>query len=611
MKLLNTITWAVGSTAAVASISTSINGTNSIVIKANPLPAPVSMEWGSNGHIAISKRLKLNGRTNSVIKKAFSRTKDAMFKLQWVPEAVETSFEPILRPQDGNDASASASKQSLLSKWFSHGDKSISSIQLKVDDLDADLQLGVDESYVLNVTNSDILIYAPTTWGALHAFNTLQQLALGDGEGNLIVESDVNVSDKPLYAHRGIMMDSARHFLTVDSLLRQIDALSLAKMNVFHWHITDSQSWPVKLDSYPEMAKDAYSAREVYSKEDIKRVVEYAKERGVRVIPEIDMPGHSFNGWRQIDPDLLACATSKYSNNINHYQLDIMNPDVYPALEKVYNEVSGLFDDNIFHVGMDELEHNCFNFSQKIQDWFAEDASRTNDNLLEHWVEKTLPIFKNTESRRLMMWEDSVLSDLVRADNIPKDVIMQSWNAGDGEGNVRKLVDLGYDVVVSTSDFLYLDCGFSSYLANDSRYNVQTNPYTNGTVSFNYGGVSGSWCGPYKTHQRIYDFDFAAGLDEEQQKHIIGAEAALWSEQVDSTTLDQKLWPRAAALGELTWSGNRDASGNKRTYELTQRINNFREYLVANGINAVPLMPKWCATKRPHDCDILIYNSHV
>jgi len=130
---------------------------------------------------------------------------------------------------------------------------------------------------------------------------------------------------------------------------------------------------------------------------------------------------------------------------------------------------------------------------------------------------------------------------------------------------------------------------------------------TGATFSFNYGGPGGSWCAPYKTWQRIYSFDIAANLTAEEASRVIGATAPLWGEQIDDTVVTSKVWPRAAALAELLWSGNRDpATGLRRTTQLTQRIANFREYLVALGIEAAPIFPKYCL-QHPHACD-LFYN---
>jgi hexosaminidase len=203
------------------------------------------------------------------------------------------------------------------------------------------------------------------------------------------------------------------------------------------------------------------------------------------------------------------------------------------------------------------------------------------------------------------MWDDVKLSPQSAATGtVPKDIVIQAWN--NGLENIFNLTRDGYRVIVSSSDFMYLDCGYGGWVGTDPRYNVMTNPNkTDGTPNFNYGGGGGSWCAPYKTWQRIYDYDFTQGLSETQKSLVQGAIAPLWAEQVDDVVVSQKMWPRAAALAELVWSGNRDSEGNKRTTELTQRILNFREYLVASGVQASPLMPKFCL-QHPHECDLYL-----
>jgi hexosaminidase len=172
----------------------------------------------------------------------------------------------------------------------------------------------------------------------------------------------------------------------------------------------------------------------------------------------------------------------------------------------------------------------------------------------------------------------------------PENIILQSWNGG--LTNIKNLTSRGYDVVVSSNEFFYLDCGNGGYIGNDPRYNELSNP--NASIpTFNYGGLGGSWCSPYKTFQRIYDYDFTFNLTEEEASHVIGGETPLWGEQIDDTIVSQKVWPRAAALAELLWSGNRDpVTGDKRTTQLTQRLNNFREYLVVSGVQSAILQPK-------------------
>ncbi|THC87218.1 hypothetical protein EYZ11_013335 [Aspergillus tanneri] len=324
----------------------------------------------------------------------------------------------------------------------------------------------------------------------------------------------------------------------------------------------------------------AYSAHEIYSHADLHKITAYARARGIRIIPEIDMPSHASAGWRQVDPEMVTCTDSWWSNDVwelhtavepNPGQLDIIYDGTYEVVRDVYNELSDIFPDHWFHVGGGEIQPNCFNFSSHVREWFAEDPKRTYHDLLQHWVDRAAPIFRSySDRRRLIMWEMSS--------------------------------SRGYDVIVSSADFMYLDCGHGGWVTNDPRYNVMNNPDAN-TPNSNYLGNGGSWCAPYKAWQRIYNYDFTLNLTDAQAKHIIGATAPLWTEQADDVTVSSLLWPRAAALAELVWSGNRDAKGRKRTTEMTQRIINFREYLVANGIMATVLVPKYCL-QHPHACDL-------
>lgn len=602
-------------------------------VKVNPLPAPQEITWGSSGAIPVGY-LSLRAANASwgtqdnvrIVSEAWNRAHKAITTIRWVPQAIEqpipkfesfpgrnTSSNSKRAGAQAGDAAVSASASTNQnSRWLNE-------ISVQIEDWEADLKHGVDESYTLNIasSSSQVQITAKTSWGALHAFTTLQQMIISDGHGGLIVEQPVQIKDHPNYPYRGVMVDTGRNFISVKKLQEQIDGLALSKMNILHWHITDSQSWPIRLEAFPEFTKDAYSERETYSAQDVKDVIAYARARGVRVVPEIDMPGHSASGWQQYDKDIVTCQNSWWSNDNwplhtavqpNPGQLDVLNPKTYKAVEKVYSELSRRFSDDFFHVGGDELQTGCFNFSKTIRDWFAADSSRTYFDLNQHWVDTAMPIFtskNNTgkKDRRLIMWEDVVLSADAAAKNVSKNVIMQSWNKG--ITNIGKLTEAGYDVIVSSADFLYLDCGSGGYVTNDARYNVQENPDpTAATTSFNYGGNGGSWCAPYKTWQRIYDYDFAKNLTAAQSKHIIGASAPLWSEQVDDTIISGKMWPRAAALGELVWSGNRDPkTGKKRITSFTQRMLNFREYLVANGIGATALVPKYCL-QHPHACDL-------
>jgi hexosaminidase len=587
-------------------------------VDVNPLPAPQQIIWGSSGPIAVSEKLSLSlpgasGANKKIVEAAFARASKTINSLKWTPAAVE-------RPIPTFEAFPTAAGTSAPLERRAPGGGRVTKAVVKIADYSADLQQGVDESYALVLKEgSDTLeISAKTVWGALASFTTWQQIVI-EGKQGLVVEQPVRIVDKPIYPWRGIMLDTGRNFLSVKKLREQIDALALAKLNVLHWHLDDTQSWPIQLKTFPQMTKDAYSKREQYSRKDVSDLLGYARARGVRLVPEVDMPGHSASGWRQIDPEIVTCDNSWWSNDDwpkhtavqpNPGQLDIANPATYPAVEKVYKELSSIFTDNIFHVGGDELMTNCFNFSSHVTSWFAQDASRTYSDLAQHWLDTALPIFTSKNNtggkpRQLMMWEDVVLSPDMPGKNVPKDIILQSWNSN---ANIKTLTSQGYNVIASNNEFLYLDCGNGGYVSNDARYNDQANPDPTGaTFSFNYGGTGGSWCAPYKTWQRIYSFDIAANLTAEEAGRVLGATAPLWGEQIDDTVVTSKVWPRAAALAELLWSGNRDPkTGLRRTTQLTQRIANFREYLVALGIEAAPIFPKYCL-QHPHACD-LFYN---
>lgn len=532
--------------------------------KIDVLPAVQNITWYNDTVIEINPKILQTDCSSSLVQQAFIRAISTVETLKWSPY-----------PHSVSD--------------YARGPIILTSrVAINIDDVKADLQMGVNESYSLAITPKGIVIHAATVWGALHSLTTLQQLVLYSNDGRFLVPLSVEIADKPDFPFRGIMIDSARNFLTVKSILDQIDIMALSKMNTLHWHLVDTQSWPIALESYPEMIQDAYSSEEIYSKSDIKYIVNYARCRGVRIIPEIDMPGHARAGWRKVDPTIVECATEFWSDAAVEPppgQLNITSERTYEVIGNVYNELSEIFPDNFFHVGNDELQVKCF---PKL-----EHQNTTVEQILGNYLDKALPIFLKIPDRKLIMWDDVLLST-VSVPNIPDNITLQVWHEPEG---IKNLTSRGYDVIVSLYEFLYLDCGFSGFVTNDPRY-VESN----GNFEFN-NGQAGSWCGPYKSYQRIYDFDILKNLTETEQKHVLGAEAPLWSEQVDSTVLTAKIWPRAAALAESLWSGNKNEHGNHRTYEFTQRIFNFREYLVKMGYGASPLAPKYCIMN-PHACDL-------
>eukprot|EP00249_Psilotum_nudum_P006811 c20078_g2_i1 orf=915-1502(+) len=192
--------------------------------------------------------------------------------------------------------------------------------------------------------------------------------------------------------------------------------------------------------------------------------------------------------------------------------------------------------------------------------------------LQQLFISTTYPYIRS-RGKTAVYWEDILLSSKVNvsASLLPKETtVLMTWN--NGPVNTKLLTAAGYRTIVMSSDFYFLDCGRGSFLGNDTRFDQQINPDPE-TPNFNYGGNGGSWCGPYKSWQRIYYYDINFNLTEDEAKLVLGGQVAMWSEQADGKVVDRLVWPRTAALAEAMWSGNRDGGGNKRTAEAINRLN--------------------------------------
>lgn len=476
---------------------------------------------------------------------------------------------------------------------------------LNINILDASIPLvhGVDESYSLNIpsgyASNAANLTANTVWGAMRGLETFSQLIYGDP---LKIACDLYIEDKPLYVYRGVMLDTSRNYYGVEDLKRLITAMSMNKLNAFHWHIIDSQSFPLELESEPELAeKGAYGKDMRYSVQNVKDIVQFGMERGVRVIPELDMPTHAAS-WGEAYPEIVTCTDKfwwpagtdwedRYAVQPTPGQLNPLIPKTYEVVKNVIHDVVSMFPDTFYHAGADEIIPNCWKADPTIQDFLNKNGTLT--QALEMFVNGTLPSIL-AQNRTVVYWEDIMLAETfnVSSSVLPKEnVILQTWN--NGPNNTKKIVSAGYRVIVSSADYYYLDCGHGGFLGNDSQYDQPpTNP----------PGKGGSWCNPFKTWQTIYDYDIAYGLTEEEAKLVIGGEVALWSEQSDGTVMDSRIWPRASALAESLWSGNRDENGKKRYAEATDRLNEWRYRMTKRWIGAEPIQPLWCV-KHPGMCN--------
>ncbi|CAO2824393.1 unnamed protein product [Amaranthus hypochondriacus] len=484
-------------------------------------------------------------------------------------------------------------------------------LNIKVDDLSAGLQHGVDESYNLTIYDAShtAVLAAKTAWGAMRGLETFSQLVWVGLEGGfihhkLLVPVGLHIWDCPIFGHRGLMLDTSRNFYGVEDILRTISAMSWNKLNVFHWHITDSHSFPIVLPSDPQLGiKGSYGPFMQYTSADVARIVQFGFDHGVRVIPEIDSPAHT-GSWAEAHPEIVTCAgkfwwpaglawADRFASEPGSGQLNPLHPKTYQVMKRVINDIVSLFPDPYYHSGGDEVVPGCWTADPDIRA-FVSHTNNSLSQLLQLFVNSTLPYIVS-QKKTAIYWEDVLLDPTIRVEDTsvlpPDHTILQTWNGG--PQNTKRIVSSGYRAIVSSSDYYYLDCGHGEFVGNMSLYDKPP-----GTDQ----GNGGSWCGPFKTWQLIYNYDITYNLTAEEKKLVLGGEVTLWSEQADPTVLDSRLWPRASALAESLWSGNRDETGKKRYAEATDRLNEWRYRMVKRGVMAEPIQPLWCI-RNPGMCN--------
>ncbi|BBN00792.1 hexosaminidase [Marchantia polymorpha subsp. ruderalis] len=564
-------------------------------------PEPQTVRWESGARIVLNPAFEISAPDHPELSSAVARYAALIRTERWYPVQVPRSV--VITRKAGTDSE-------------------VVILNVFVVDLAADLQHGVDESYTIEIspTSSNASLSAGTVWGAMRGLETFSQLlrvAEPSANAPLYIERGVFISDKPNYPHRGILLDIARNFFPVEDIKRTIRALSHNKLNVLHLHITDAQSFPLEIKSEPDLAvKGSFGPQFIYYQEHVVDLVRYGRRHGVRVIPEIDAPGHTAS-WGGAHPDIVTCLdefwlpnpadwSQRLASEPGSGQLNPLMDKTYEVVKNVIDEVAALFSDHFFHAGGDEVAPACWKRSDLVTDFLARpnDDARNNtlSDLLTTYIERTRAMI-DVHNKTAVYWEDILLGAEVKVQraSVPAaTTILQTWN--NGPLNTKTLTAAGYRTIVSSNDFFYLDCGHGGFLGNDSQYDQNFNDDPTSTV--NYGGRGGSWCAPFKTWARIYDYDITANLTEDEAKLVLGGEVALWSEQADETVLDAMLWPRSAALAESLWSGNRDPADatKKRSGDAIDRLNDWRFRLVHRGINAEPLQPLWCL-KNPRMCN--------
>ena len=289
----------------------------------------------------------------------------------------------------------------------------------------------IDESYGISIDDSSLVtLTSATIFGAIRALQTLLQLlefgwmsSSVDGSTSsnvdpifVIPSIPIYIADSPSFSYRGLMIDTARHYLPMNLILHNLDAMEMNKLNVLHWHITDSQSFPYQSQSMPQIAEaGAFHPQLIYTPSDIKRVVHEAYLRGIRVIPELDLPGHS-NAIGMAMPELLAQCPDP------HEPVDPTNVAVYDFVETIYKDLSELFPDTYVHVGGDEVNFDCWNKTKSIRDWMRKNNVTTTVGLYEYFETRLLHIVSDKLNKTPIVWQEVFNLNLTLSDRAIVDV---------------------------------------------------------------------------------------------------------------------------------------------------------------------------------------------
>ncbi len=403
------------------------------------------------------------------------------------------------------------------------------------------LVVGEDESYQLEVAADGIKLDSETDLGAMHGLETVLQLLTLDKNGVTLPLGTIH--DAPRFPWRGLMIDSSRHFMPVAMVKRNLDGMAAVKMNVMHWHLVDDQGFRVECLSQPwlhELGSDGL----FYTQAQIRDVIDYAADRGIRVVPEFDLPGHG-SAWLTAYPQ-LASAPGPYEIERSW---GIFDPTVNPIIEETYTfldaffaEMAELFDDDFIHIGGDENNGKHWLANTEIVAFMNARGYEEPLMLQRYFNERILEILTRY-GKRMIGWDE------IFQDGLPKSIVIQSWR---GRESLFESARLGYSGILSSGYYIDLIHPTDHHYLNDP-------------------------------------LPADSGLTEEEAARILGGEATMWAEFVSPETVDSRIWPRTAAIAERFWSPS-SVRDLKDMYRRMDRISLWLEELGLQHERNRPMM---------------------
>lgn len=425
--------------------------------------------------------------------------------------------------------------------------------------------VGMDESYSLSISSSKIILSANTDIGALRGLETLYQLIMPGKTG--FYAPAIEVQDSPRFKWRGLMIDVARHFIPLDVLKRNIDAMAIVKMNVLHLHLSDDEGFRVESMVYPKL-QQAGSNGLYYTQQQIRELVSYAHNKGIIIVPEFDLPGHcssilaaypflasypsNYKPSRRYNMDTVKnLSLMKVMQMINKMPTPTIDPtkeSTYTFFDGFFREMSGLFPDAYLHVGADENNGVAWKQNPAIVAFMKAKKINNTDELQAYFVKRMYAIAKKY-NKRLIGWEEAFNPGL------PEDVIVQKWKPAGNDTLSDKIIHHNNQMIVSAG--YYLDLYFPAYIH-----------YLNDPVSANVSTA-------------------------DADKGILGGEAAMWSEMVNGENEEIRVWPRAAAIAERLWS----AAGINNVDDMYRRLWQVDFELNDRGLNEdgnyIKMISRW------------------
>jgi hexosaminidase len=368
-------------------------------------------------------------------------------------------------------------------------------------------KLGEDESYRLEITEKIATLNAPEPLGVLRGIETFFQLVEAAAGG--FATPGVIIEDQPRFPWRGLLLDVSRHWIPIEVVKRNLDAMAAVKLNVFHWHLSDDQGFRVESKLFPKLHQLG-SDGHYYTQQEVRDLIRYARERGIRVVPEFDVPGHTASWF--VGYPALASAPGPYQIyrrwGVADPTMDPSRESTYHFLDAFFGEMAVLFPDQYFHIGGDEVNGKQWRASAHVHA-FMRLHKIQDEHALQAYFNRRVQSILAKHGKRMEGW-DEILDPY-----LPKDISIQSWR---GPKSLAESAQLGYSAILSSG--YYLDA------------------IEPAAVLYAVDPLAGE----------------SAALASEQKARILGGEAAMWGEYVSAENVDSRIWPRTAAIAERLWS---------------------------------------------------------